>query len=63
MREGEGKMAPATNKHKYYLIVFFVLIIIYLVGSLYHEFHYLDFGYLLVVIVIFVRLLNEKERN
>jgi hypothetical protein len=56
-------MTPTTKRHKYYLIAFFILLIMYLVGTLYKNFQYLDFGYLLVVIVIFVRFLYEKEEN
>lgn len=56
-------MARSKTKCWIYLNMFFVILIMYLIGSLYCEFKYLDFGYLIVVMVGFVRFLNVKERS
>jgi hypothetical protein len=56
-------MTHTKAKCKQCIMIFFILLIAYLIGSLYNEFRYLDLGYLIVVVVGFVRFLNVKERN
>lgn len=56
-------MTRTKAKYKHYLMLFFVVMITYLVSSLYHDFGFLDFGYLITVIVVFIRFLKEKEVN
>lgn len=56
-------MARTKAKCRHYIMIFFVVLITYLAGSLYYEFEYLDLGYLIAVIVGFVRFLNVRERN
>lgn len=53
---------PKTNC-KNCIKIFFLIVIIYLTGSLYYEFRYLDFGYLVVVTIGFVRFMKVKEKN
>jgi hypothetical protein len=54
-------MARPKAKCRQYIMLFFAVLITYLVGSLYYEFRFLDLGYLIVVIVGFVRFLKVKE--
>lgn len=56
-------MTRPKTKYRHYIMTFFVVLITYLVGILYYDFKYLDFGYLLVVVVGFIRFLSIKERN
>jgi hypothetical protein len=56
-------MAHTKKKCRLYIMLFFVVLITCLVGSLCYDFRYLDFGYLIVVVVGFIRFLNVRERN
>jgi len=56
-------MISPKTKCKRYITIFFIVLIAFLLGNLYYEFKYLDFVYLVVVVVGFVRFLRVKERD
>lgn len=51
-------MSRVKITFRHYVLLFLVVTIIYLVGSLYRSFEYLDFGYLIVIVIGLIRLLN-----
>lgn len=56
-------MARSKTNCKNYIKGFFLVVIAYLIGSLYYDFRYLDFGYLIVVTIGFIRFIKLKENN
>jgi hypothetical protein len=56
-------MTRSKAKCRRYITFFFIMLIACLIGSLYYQFHYLDFAYLIVVVVGFIRFLNVREKN
>jgi hypothetical protein len=56
-------MTCPKTKCRRYIKIFFVVLIMFLIGNLYYEFKYLDFAYLIVVVVGFIRFLLIKEED
>lgn len=54
-------MKPNQKRSKQYISLIFVAVIIYLVVCLHSSFNYVDFGYLIVIIVSFIRFLRIKD--
>ncbi len=54
---------PKANKCRLYIALFLILLIVCLAGNLYYEFKYIDFAYLIAVVVVFIRFLNAKENG
>jgi hypothetical protein len=64
IEKGEKRMfCPKANKCRLYIALFLILLIVCLAGNLYYEFKYIDFAYLIAVVVVFIRFLNVKENG
>jgi|BioPla2DNA2_1021312.scaffolds.fasta_scaffold01828_17 hypothetical protein len=56
-------MISPKAKCRRYITIFFVVLITFLISNLYYEFKYLDFAYLVVIVVGFIRFLGVKENE
>jgi hypothetical protein len=56
-------MTCPKTKCRRYIKLFFIVLIALLIGNLCYKFKYLDFAYLVVVVVGFVRFLLIKEED
>jgi|LSQX01.2.fsa_nt_gb hypothetical protein len=56
-------MTRTKTNSRLYINVFFSVIIVYLIVSLYQEFRCLDFGYLLVITVSFIRFFTVGRKE
>ncbi|MDD2489837.1 MAG: hypothetical protein PHY26_01080 [Bacilli bacterium] len=54
-------MKRNQKKSKQYIILVFIAVITYLVVCLFSSFRYVDLGYLVVIVVTFIRFLRIKD--
>jgi hypothetical protein len=54
-------MSRGKKKSRQYIALMFIAVITYLVGNLLYNFKYLDLGYLIIIIVGFIRFVKIKE--
>ena len=56
-------MSRAKINFRHYVLLFLVATITYLISNLSHKFDYLDFGYLIVIIIVLIRFLYVWLRH
>jgi hypothetical protein len=56
-------MDHAKKKSRQYIAVIFIVLILYLIGNLYYNFQYIDLGYLIVIVIGFIRFICIRETD